>query len=259
MIGTTRLRFASLGSGSRGNATLVECGPTLLLVDCGFGAAETERRMARLGVDPRNLAGILVTHEHGDHIAGLGPVARAFEVPVWLSAGTRRGLRDKVLPVATEIVPDRPFAIGALEVNPVAVVHDSREPTQFVFSDGRRRLGVLTDVGAVTAHLEANFAGLDAFMLEANHDLDMLEAGPYPRRLKKRVGGRYGHLNNGQAADLLRAVDCSRLQHLVAAHISEKNNTPELACAALAAALGCAPEWITAAHQDAGLDWREVA
>lgn len=253
------IRFASLGSGSRGNAALVECGSTLLMVDCGFSVVEVERRMARLGRSPADLTGILVTHEHGDHIAGLGKLARAYEVPVWLTAGTRRGLRDKTLPVATEIVPGETFAIDALQVLAVPVVHDAREPTQFVFTDGVRRLGVLSDVGTVTPHVEHCFAGLDAFLLECNHDYDMLLAGPYTNRLKKRVGGRYGHLNNGQSADLLRAVDCSRLQHVVAAHISEKNNTPDLARAALADALGCAPDWVGAAHQDLGLDWREVA
>ena len=254
-----RLRFAYLGSGSRGNAALVECGSTLLMVDCGFSVAEVERRMGRLGRHPRELAGILVTHEHGDHIAGLGRLARAYEIPVWLTAGTRRGLKDRVLPVATEIVPGEAFAIDAIEVMPVAVVHDAREPTQFVFTNGATRLGVLSDVGTITPHVEQHFASLDAFLLECNHDYDMLLAGPYTNRLKKRVGGRYGHLNNGQSADLLRAVDTSRLQHVVAAHISEKNNTPALARAAVAGALGCTEDWVAAAHQDQGLDWREVA
>jgi phosphoribosyl 1,2-cyclic phosphodiesterase len=141
----------------------------------------------------------------------------------------------------------------------VKVVHDSREPAQFVLSDGRSRVGVLTDVGCVTPEVESAYSGLDAVLLECNHDFTMLQEGPYTNKLKKRVGGRYGHLNNGQAADLLRAVDTSRLQHVVAAHISEKNNTPELARAALAEALGCDAEWIGAAHQSRGLDWREVA
>lgn len=259
MSGPARLRFAALGSGSRGNATLVECGGTLLMVDCGFSVAQAEARMARLGRHPRDLAGILVTHEHGDHVAGLGRLARAFDIPVWLSAGTRRGLKDKALPVATEIVPGERFAIDGIEILPVPVVHDARELTQFVFSNGAQRLGVLSDLGIATPHVEASFSGLDAFLLECNHDYDMLLAGPYSNRLKKRVAGRYGHLNNGQAADLLRAVDCSRLQHVIATHISEKNNTPGLARAALSAVLGCAAEWIGAAHQDQGLDWREVA
>ncbi len=254
-----KIRFACLGSGSRGNATLVECGTTLLMVDCGFSIAETESRMARLGREPSQLTGILITHEHGDHIAGLGRIARNWDVPVWLSAGTRRGLKDRSLPVATEIAPGTTFAIGDLEIQPVAVVHDSREPTQFVFSNGAERLGYLTDIGEVTPHVVESFSGLDAFLLEANHDLDMLAAGPYTNRLKKRVGGRYGHLNNGQAADLLLAVDRSRLKHVVAAHISEKNNTPELARAALADALGCEHDWVGTAHQDLGLEWREVA
>lgn len=254
-----RLRFASLGSGSRGNATLVEYGRTLLMIDCGFSVAETEARLARLGRTPRDLSGILVTHEHGDHIAGLARVARAFGVPVWLSPGTRAGLKDRGLPVATEITPGEPFAVDAIEVRPVGVIHDAREPTQYVLSDGAHRVGVLTDVGEVSPAVTEAYGGLDAILLECNHDFTMLQNGPYNNRLKKRVGGRYGHLNNGQAADLLRAVDCSRLQHVVCAHISEKNNTEALARAALAEALGCDGDWVGAAHQAHGLDWREVA
>ncbi len=253
------MRFSYLGSGSGGNAALIESGETLLMVDCGFSVVEVERRMARLDRHPSDLTGILVTHEHGDHVAGLGKLARAYEIPVWLSAGTRAGLKDRVLPVATEIVPGERFEVDGIEVTPVAVVHDAREPTQFVFSNGRVRVGVLSDIGTVTPHVEASFASLDAFLLECNHDYDMLLAGPYTNRLKKRVGGRYGHLNNGQAADLLRAVDTSRLQHIVATHISEKNNTPALARAAVAEALGCETDWVAAAHQRDGLDWREVA
>lgn len=253
------LRFASLGSGSGGNATLVECGRTLLMIDCGFSAAQTEARMARLGRSPRDLSGILITHEHGDHIAGLARVARAFDIPVWLSRGTRAGLRDRGLPVATEITPGEPFTVDEIEVHPVGVIHDAREPTQYVLSNGVHRVGVLTDVGEVSPAVTAAYAGLDAILLECNHDFTMLQNGPYNNRLKKRVGGRYGHLNNGQAADLLRGVDCSRLQHVVCAHISEKNNTHELARAALAEALGCARDWVGTAHQARGLDWREVA
>lgn len=259
MAASQRLRFCSLGSGSRGNATLVESGATLLMVDCGFSVAETERRLARVGRTPDQLSGILVTHEHGDHVAGLARVARAWQVPVWLTAGTRRGLKDAGLPVATEIIPDESFAIDDIEVLPVAVVHDAREPTQYVFSDGNHRIGILTDLGEVTPHVLRSYNGLDAFMLECNHDLEMLATGPYTNRLKKRVGGRYGHLNNGQAADLLADVDCARLQHIVAAHISEKNNTPLLARSALAGALGCDLDWVGTAGQDDGLEWREVA
>lgn len=259
MAESRRLRFCSLGSGSRGNATLVECDGTLLMVDCGFSVAETARRLARVGRTPEQLSGILVTHEHGDHVAGLARVARTWQVPVWLSAGTRRGLKDAGLPVATEVVPDEAFSIDAIEVLPVAVVHDAREPTQYVFSNGMHRVGILTDLGEVTPHVLRRYDGLDAFMLECNHDLEMLAAGPYSNRLKKRVGGRYGHLNNGQAAELLAGVDSSRLQHIVAAHISERNNTQSLARSALAEALGCGPDWIGVAGQDAGLEWREVA
>ena len=133
------------------------------------------------------------------------------------------------------------FAVGAIEIEPYTVPHDAREPAQFVFSDGAARLGLLTDAGSLTAHMQAVLSGLDALVLECNHDLDMLWNGNYPQRLKQRIAGNFGHLDNATAARLLAAVDCSRLKHVIAAHLSEQNNTPELARAALAGALNCDP------------------
>lgn len=151
-----------------------------------------------------------------------------------------------------------PFAVGDIEVRPYPVPHDAREPAQFVFSDGAARLGVLTDAGEITAHMAQVLSGLDALVLECNHDREMLLAGPYPARLKERIASRLGHLDNGAAAGLVRGIDCSRLQHLVAAHLSQQNNTPELARSALSGALGCSPEWIGVATQDEGFGWRQI-
>jgi phosphoribosyl 1,2-cyclic phosphodiesterase len=127
-----------------------------------------------------------------------------------------------------------------------------------VFGDGARRLGVLTDTGSPTAHIEASLSGCAALVLECNHDRDMLMGGEYPPSLKARIAGRWGHLDNAVSASILCALDRSRLRHVVAAHLSQTNNTPELARAALAGALGCAPEWIAVATQEDGLPWREV-
>lgn len=250
------LRFAMLGSGSRGNATLVECGTTRVLVDCGFSVAETDRRLARLGLAATDLAAILVTHEHGDHAGGVARLAARYGIPVHASAGTARAAG---LETAELINVHDAFPLADLEVTPVAVPHDAREPCQFVFSDGNRRLGILTDTGRITPHIIEMYAGLDALILEANHDREMLAAGPYPPVLKQRVGGPLGHLSNCQSADLLRELDVSRLRHLVAAHLSDKNNRPDLAGAAFADALGCTPDWITIAAQDTGLGWQEIA
>jgi phosphoribosyl 1,2-cyclic phosphodiesterase len=138
------------------------------------------------------------------------------------------------------------------------VPHDACEPSQFVFSDGDKRLGILTDVGCWTAHIEAQLSTCDALILESNHDVAMLAQGPYPSFLKQRVGGPQGHLSNDQAAQLLKRLDNSKLQHIVAAHLSEPNNTPALAREALSQALGCEPDWISVANQADGVSWREI-
>ncbi|MBK5104313.1 MAG: MBL fold metallo-hydrolase, partial [Burkholderiales bacterium] len=217
--------------------------------------------LARLGLAPADLAGILVTHEHSDHTAGACKFARKHGLPLWLTHGTLKGIPGDAsgLPQVNIIDSHSPFAIGELQLLPFPVPHDAREPAHFVFSDGAHRLGVLTDTGAATSHIEAMLSGCDALVLECNHDLDLLMNGDYPRALKARVAGRYGHLDNESSAGLLAAIDRSRLQHLIAAHLSQQNNTPELARRALAQAMGCAPAWIGVADQDEGFAWREIA
>jgi phosphoribosyl 1,2-cyclic phosphodiesterase len=255
------MRFASLGSGSEGNALLVEAGRTRLLMDCGFGLNDSISRLARLGVSPEQLSGIVITHEHGDHISGVARLARKFNLPVWLTHGTLRGLSrtfDKAVQLH-EIDPHQAFAIGDIGVIPYPVPHDAAEPVQFVFSDGARRLGILTDAGCSTAHIEQTLNGCDALVLECNHDNDMLWNGDYHYSLKRRVGGRLGHLNNQEAAGILGRLDVGRLQHLIAAHLSRKNNTAELAVQALSLALSCEADWIGVATQEEGFAWREVA
>lgn len=254
------MRFASLGSGSQGNALLIESGRTRLLLDCGFGLSELGARLARLGLAPTDLTAILVTHEHSDHGGGVAKLACRFDLPVFLTRGTFSALGSEVRAIANRILIDAytPFTIGGIEVRPYTVPHDAREPVQFVLSDGAVRLGVLTDTGRPTPHIAQALSGVDALMLECNHDLDMLMNGPYPAQLKRRIAGGLGHLANAASAELVCAMDCSRLQHLVAAHLSQQNNTPELARSALAGALGCAPEWITVATQEEGFGWREI-
>lgn len=255
------MRFASLGSGSEGNALVVSAGSTCVLMDCGFGLRETERRLARLGLQAGHLGGIVVTHEHGDHISGVARLAKRHNLPVWLTHGTRRTqLRAfDPLPNITEILPEQTFSVGDIELMPYSVPHDAAEPVQYTFSDGRRRLGVLTDAGHVTPHIRQTLDGCDALMIEFNHDVGMLHDGTYPFSLKQRVGGRYGHLNNQQAAELLAQLDVSGLQHLVAAHLSQQNNRQELAVQAITQVLNCEERWVAVATQELGLDWREIA
>lgn len=254
------MRFALLGSGSEGNALVVQAGQTRVLLDCGFSLSETVARLERLGLQAEQLGGIVVTHEHGDHISGVARLARKFDLPVWLTHGTLRtqGKTFSGLSV-TEISPHLQFAIGDVQVQPYPVPHDAAEPVQYVFSDGIRRLGVLTDTGSTTPHIETTLNGCHALVLECNHDAAMLAEGDYPYSLKQRVGGRFGHLSNDDAAALLGRLDNSRLQHIVAAHLSRKNNAVELAVTALSGVLGCAPGEIAVASQEQGLDWCEIA
>jgi phosphoribosyl 1,2-cyclic phosphodiesterase len=254
------MRFALLGSGSEGNALVVQSGQNTLLLDCGFSLSETTARLARLALQPEQLTGILVTHEHTDHVSGVARLARKFSIPVWLTHGTLRAQQTALGGLTLiEINPHHRFSIGDIEVRPFPVPHDATEPVQFVFGDGARQLGVLTDTGHVTPHIEASLTGCDALVLECNHDARMLAEGDYPWRLKQRVGGRFGHLNNQDAAELLARLDRRRLQHVVAAHISRKNNLPELAVQALAEVLGCESGWVAVATQEEGLGWREIA
>lgn len=253
-------RFASLGSGSDGNALLVHVGRTHVLMDCGFNLTESVARMARLGLEPEALGGIVVTHEHGDHIAGVARLAKKYAIPIWLTHGTLRAQHKTLGKLAnvTEINPHTPFAIGDVMVQPYLVPHDAAEPVQYVFSEGTRRLGVLTDTGSSTPHIEQVLSGCAALVLECNHDAELLSSGDYPYSLKQRVGGRFGHLNNKDAAALLARLDNSQLQHIVAAHLSRKNNKPEMAVQALSQALNCKEEWIGVATQENGFAWREI-
>lgn len=251
-------RYALLGSGSRGNATLVEAGATRLLVDCGFAVRELEARAARIGFDPASLDAILVTHEHSDHIGGVARLARAFDITVMLTPGTASARSDWDGCRLQLLSPHEGFTFGQIEVQPFPVPHDAREPCQFAFAHAGKRLGIVSDLGRVTPHVARSLDACDALLLEYNHDVEMLARGPYPESLKRRVGGDWGHLSNAQAAGLLRDIDRSRLQALVLTHLSEKNNTPALARAAACEALQDDPAWCVCAEQDQGSGWREI-
>lgn len=252
------MRFSSIGSGSRGNGTLIEHNGTSLLIDCGFSVKQANRRLARLKKAPEEISAIVVTHEHGDHIGGVAALARRYRIPVWATHGSAMHFNGAALPQLNIFSSHDAFEIGDIEVTPFPVPHDAREPCQFVFSDGHHRLGVLTDLGSTTPHIETTLSGCDALLLESNYDCDMLADSDYPVSLKARISGLRGHLSNRQAAALLRQLDLSRLQHFVAAHLSEQNNVPDLVRVVLAAALGCEEEWISIAGQGDGLGWREL-
>jgi phosphoribosyl 1,2-cyclic phosphodiesterase len=255
------VRFASIGSGSEGNGLVVEAGTTRILIDCGFGVRDAAARLARIGVAPSSLSAIFVTHEHTDHVGGVPAFAARHGIPVWLTFGTLTVVGDRFAGMERIYGFDShdEIVIGDLAIRPFPVPHDAREPVQFVVTDGAFRLGVLTDLGMSTPCVEQSLSGCNALVLECNHDLDLLAGSDYPESLKQRIAGRFGHLHNEASAALLAALDTSRLQHILAAHLSKQNNTPAMARAALAAALACTPDWIGIADQAEGFAWRAMA
>ena len=256
------MRFASLASGSSGNCLVAEGGGTVVMLDCGLALTEAERRLARAGLEPSQVKALLVTHEHGDHAGGAFDFAAAHRVTVYLTHGTLAALKaeGKVVDgVRVAIVNGREsLRVDGMQVLPFTVPHDAREPVQYVLSDGAAKLGVLTDIGTSTAHVERTLSGLDALVLECNYDRDMLWNGAYPKWLKERIAGPFGHLDNRDSERLLAAVERSRLKHVIGAHLSQQNNRPELVRAALARAMGCEEGWIGIAGQDYGFDWRSI-
>jgi phosphoribosyl 1,2-cyclic phosphodiesterase len=257
------LKFASLGSGSEGNALLISAASgtsrTTVMLDCGFAIKETERRLQRLGMHAGDLAGIIVTHEHSDHVGGVFRFARRHRIPVWLTFGTFQAVAKDCDGVEYAYCRDgEAFRIGGLELVPYTVPHDAREPVQYVANDGLRRLGVLTDAGHATAHVVEALGGCDTLVLECNHDRTMLANSTYPPSLRRRIGGPYGHLANETTAEILAALDKSRLKMVVGAHLSQQNNTPELALAALRGVAGVDHADIRIADQHEGFDWIDI-
>ncbi len=258
------MRFCSLGSGSGGNATVVETrGSTCtsrVLIDCGFSARELESRLARAGLQTSDLDAVFVTHEHGDHVGCAVAMARRHQLPLWMSRGTWRAIGEPDTDGLLHFARDgQPICVGDLLLSPYTVAHDAQEPLQLRVSNGSHHLGVLTDAGSITPHLLANLRGCNALLMECNHDLGLLEQSRYPASLKARIGGRYGHLSNETAAEILVACMHGGLRHLVAAHLSEQTNSPDLARTALARACGGTPEDIVVAGPLQGFDWLGLA
>ncbi len=222
------MRFASLGSGSKGNATLVDSGETIILVDCGFSLKTVSSRLAAIGVAAESIAAIIVTHEHNDHWRGVKAFSDRYNIPVYLSAGCFRALELNEDAGRFNIIDcHTPFMLGNLHVLPVPVPHDAKEPVQYVITSGGCKLGILTDLGHFTSHVVSSYSNCTGLLLECNYDETMLLSGPYPKFLKQRVGGNYGHLSNRQAAQLLSKMDLSNLRILILGHVSESNNHHE--------------------------------
>ena len=248
------MRIASLGSGSRGNATLVQHSKTTLLIDNGFSLRQFTQRLQRLELEPRDIDAVLLTHEHSDHCGGVERLCGNHQIPLWTTVGTARAALTPGFEYQS-LLAGQAVVIGDIEVIPVTVPHDANEPLQFIFHqlDNGKRLGILTDAGHITSHIVDAFDGLDGLLLEFNYDPDMLANGPYPEMLKQRVGGSHGHLSNLQSVELLQQIDTSRLNCLIAAHISEKNNTADIVGRLLHEQQQLPPAVL--ASQDQGFDW----
>ena len=253
------LRFKSLGSGSTGNAAVVESDghqPTRLLIDCGFGVRHLLARLEAAGLQGGDIDAIFITHEHGDHIGCAAAYALRYQIPVWMSAGTYAAIGSPPLNGLLRIARDgEPIALGQMTALPFTVPHDAREPLQLTCSSGSAKLGVLTDLGHATSHVLSHLQACTALLLEFNHDTDLLAASGYPEFLKRRVGGPYGHLCNDNAAQIAKDVTHSGLKTIVAAHLSLQNNSPELAKASLSKAAVRGDTDIVIADAASGCNW----
>jgi phosphoribosyl 1,2-cyclic phosphodiesterase len=238
------LIVATLASGSRGNCTFIGDQRSGVLVDCGLSTRQVVGRLADIGLGDVRIEGVLVTHEHADHVGAARILCDRLHsttgarTPFYMSRGTRMGLDRRCTPQRVEIVRSgRAFRAGPYTIEPYSVPHDTRDPIAFLVSRGELTVGVLTDLGRSTRLVEQHLARMDIAVVEFNHDLQMLIDGPYPWSLKQRVRGPHGHLSNAQAGALVEAAATGRLQHLVLAHLSEDNNTAERAADEAGAAL----------------------
>lgn len=259
------LRYRSLGSGSSGNATVIEStqgsSTTRLLVDCGFGIKHLEARLLRAGLCGGDIHAVFITHEHGDHIGCAAQFSARYGTATWMSEGTYAGVGRLDFGSRLHLARDcQSFEVQTLRVTPFTVPHDAREPLQLRCTDGHSTLGILTDLGHGSAHVLRNLEACSHLLLECNHEPDLLAASRYPDFLKRRVGGRLGHLANAEAARITAQLQLSgQLRHVTAAHLSERNNTPDLARQHIGQALGCGAHEVCVADPTLGTDWINLA
>lgn len=251
--------FVSLGSGSNGNSTLVRVDDTLVLVDAGFSAKSIAERLNRAGVDVNDISAIVVSHEHSDHVKGVGVLSRKYKLPVWLTRGTYRPLKDRALSSVEFIHPHGSFRIGDAKITPFPVPHDAAEPCQYIIGDGDKKIAIATDMGFATPYVRQLLSGVDALLLEANYDFNMLQSGPYPYALQNRIDGRFGHLSNDQSAHLAADLEHPGLQQLFLGHLSENNNTPRSALESVANRLRNGDENLSVLRRAALNDWFSIA
>ena len=235
-----------VGSGSKGNCSLIRSAKTVIMVDCGFSLKETELRLRKLGLTGHDVSALLVTHEHSDHIGGVKRFSAKFNTPLYMTHGTKQYFAKKEILLGgdvTEISLEQAFTLEDIQVTPVPVPHDAKEPCQYVFEWQGRKLGLLSDIGHISQTVSKAYSDCDALFIECNHDREMLADGSYPASLKARVRGDWGHLSNCQTVQFLATMQQTELRHLLIGHISEKNNSEACVNAALAnlTFLNCEP------------------
>ena len=246
------LSVCMLASGSKGNAIFVSDGSTSILIDAGLSGIEIERRLKSKGLCPDDLDAILVSHEHADHIQSVGVLSRRFDLPVFISEGTSKAASSHIgnIQDIVNFESGTSFLINTLTIHPFSISHDAEDPVGFTINRDKTKIGIATDLGIATSMVKEHLKDCSLLILEANHDTDMLINGPYPWELKQRIKNRTGHLSNEESKNLLKDVQHDRLKHVILAHISETNNTPEKALNAVGPALINRNSRISAATQN---------
>lgn len=255
MKNVNQVRVTSLGSGSKGNATVIQSKQAQLLIDCGFSCKELERRLQIKGLAPEDITAVLVTHEHGDHFNGVPRFCNKYNVPVWMSKGASLDKKANGLKQVNLFNGHHDFYLDNIKISPVAVPHDSREAYQFTFEINEIKIGLLTDVGHITPFIEQRYQQCDLLMLEFNHDLGLLLNGNYPSSLKARVSENFGHLNNQQAANFLTKNITAQLKYLIVMHVSEQNNHEQLILQSIKEKNIKSNTQVIIANQKLGSDW----
>lgn len=229
------MNFVSITSGSSGNCIYVGTDDTHVLVDAGISGKRIEAGLGSIGLKAAELSGIMITHEHADHIQGLGVLARRYGIPIYATRGTIEGIKEAKsvgeIPsdLITEIRADESFIINDLEINPVRISHDAKEPVAYRINNGNKSVGICTDLGTYNDYIINSFKGVNSILLEANHDVNMLQVGRYPYQLKRRILSDKGHLSNENSGRLLCELLHDDLKTIMLGHLSEENNYAELA------------------------------
>jgi phosphoribosyl 1,2-cyclic phosphodiesterase len=241
-----------LASGSKGNAIYISDGNTSILVDAGLSGREIERRLRSKGLSPENLDGIVVSHEHNDHIQGVGVLSRRYHLTVYMSRGTEAASASQVGTVhdLTYFNCGSSFQLNTLTIHPFSISHDAEDPSGFTINSNGLKIGIATDLGIATSMVKEHLRECYLLIIEANHDTDMLVEGPYPWFLKQRIKGRTGHLSNEDSNGLLKTVRHDRLCHVILAHLSEINNRPEIAQRVVGRAIEASKIKLTVARQE---------